>query len=92
MNSPIWSLTDEVFLFLLKSFLGTGKLPGKKKKLIPKKFLVTNWINCACDLSCDFLPPVEYFSPIKVSHFEAHFTKLQADSNYLLSKEYEVGS
>uniref|UniRef100_A0A8C0BS36 protein-tyrosine-phosphatase n=1 Tax=Buteo japonicus TaxID=224669 RepID=A0A8C0BS36_9AVES len=28
-------------------------------------------------------------SPIKVSHFEAHFTKLQADSNYLLSKEYE---
>uniref|UniRef100_A0A8C9G8D4 protein-tyrosine-phosphatase n=1 Tax=Pavo cristatus TaxID=9049 RepID=A0A8C9G8D4_PAVCR len=28
-------------------------------------------------------------SPIKISHFEAHFTKLQADSNYLLSKEYE---
>ncbi|XP_054034289.1 receptor-type tyrosine-protein phosphatase beta [Dryobates pubescens] len=28
-------------------------------------------------------------SPIKVTHFEAHFTKLQADSNYLLSKEYE---
>jgi len=37
INSPIGSLTDEVFLFLLKSFLGTGKLPGKKKKLIPKK-------------------------------------------------------
>ncbi|XP_062440532.1 receptor-type tyrosine-protein phosphatase beta isoform X2 [Rhea pennata] len=28
-------------------------------------------------------------SPIKVSQFEAYFTKLQADSNYLLSKEYE---
>ncbi|XP_019370273.1 PREDICTED: receptor-type tyrosine-protein phosphatase beta isoform X1 [Gavialis gangeticus] len=28
-------------------------------------------------------------SPIKVNQFEAHFTKLQADSNYLLSKEYE---
>jgi len=31
-------------------------------------------MNCGCDSSCDFLPPVEYFSPIKVSHFEAHFT------------------
>ncbi|XP_006121625.2 receptor-type tyrosine-protein phosphatase beta isoform X1 [Pelodiscus sinensis] len=28
-------------------------------------------------------------SPIKVNQFEVHFTKLQADSNYLLSKEYE---
>uniref|UniRef100_A0A8B9P402 protein-tyrosine-phosphatase n=1 Tax=Apteryx owenii TaxID=8824 RepID=A0A8B9P402_APTOW len=28
-------------------------------------------------------------SPIKVNQFEAYFTKLQADSNYLLSKEYE---
>nr|XP_034983059.1 receptor-type tyrosine-protein phosphatase beta [Zootoca vivipara] len=28
-------------------------------------------------------------SPVKVSQFEMHFTKLQADSNYLLSKEYE---
>ncbi|XP_056656711.1 receptor-type tyrosine-protein phosphatase beta isoform X2 [Monodelphis domestica] len=28
-------------------------------------------------------------SPIKVNQFEAHFMKLQADSNYLLSKEYE---
>uniref|UniRef100_A0A8D0G8G8 protein-tyrosine-phosphatase n=1 Tax=Sphenodon punctatus TaxID=8508 RepID=A0A8D0G8G8_SPHPU len=27
--------------------------------------------------------------PIKVNQFEIHFTKLQADSNYLLSKEYE---
>lgn len=23
-------------------------------------------------------------------HFESHYTKLQADSNYLLSEEYEV--
>ncbi|XP_044305733.1 receptor-type tyrosine-protein phosphatase beta isoform X2 [Varanus komodoensis] len=28
-------------------------------------------------------------SPIKVNQFDMHFTKLQADSNYLLSKEYE---
>ncbi|KAJ8249735.1 hypothetical protein COCON_G00229510 [Conger conger] len=28
-------------------------------------------------------------SPIKVSNFESHLTKLQADSNYLLSEEYE---
>ncbi|XP_054844181.1 receptor-type tyrosine-protein phosphatase beta isoform X4 [Eublepharis macularius] len=28
-------------------------------------------------------------SPIKINQFEMHFTKLQADSNYLLSKEYE---
>ncbi|XP_069084436.1 receptor-type tyrosine-protein phosphatase beta isoform X1 [Pleurodeles waltl] len=28
-------------------------------------------------------------SPIKTSQFDAHFTKLQADSNYLLSEEYE---
>ncbi|KAB0403893.1 hypothetical protein E2I00_016985 [Balaenoptera physalus] len=29
------------------------------------------------------------YSPIKVNQFEGHFMKLQADSNYLLSKEYE---
>ncbi|XP_055795524.1 receptor-type tyrosine-protein phosphatase beta-like isoform X2 [Salvelinus fontinalis] len=28
-------------------------------------------------------------SPIKILHFESHYTKLQADSNYLLSEEYE---
>ncbi|XP_053572762.1 receptor-type tyrosine-protein phosphatase beta isoform X2 [Bombina bombina] len=28
-------------------------------------------------------------SPVKSSQFEVHFTKLQADSNYLLSQEYE---
>ncbi|XP_028934309.1 receptor-type tyrosine-protein phosphatase beta [Ornithorhynchus anatinus] len=28
-------------------------------------------------------------SPIRVSQFEGHFMKLQADSNYLLSREYE---
>ncbi|KAM6973817.1 receptor-type tyrosine-protein phosphatase beta [Aplochiton taeniatus] len=28
-------------------------------------------------------------SPIKIVHFESHYTKLQADSNYLLSQEYE---
>ncbi|KAM8972134.1 receptor-type tyrosine-protein phosphatase beta [Pelodytes ibericus] len=28
-------------------------------------------------------------SPIKSNQFEVHFTKLQADSNYLLSEEYE---
>lgn len=28
-------------------------------------------------------------SPIKASHFESHLTKLQADSNYLLSEEFE---
>ncbi|KAM4619051.1 receptor-type tyrosine-protein phosphatase beta isoform 1-T1 [Polymixia lowei] len=28
-------------------------------------------------------------SPIKAAHFDSHFTKLQADSNYLLSEEYE---
>lgn len=29
-------------------------------------------------------------SPIKACHFESHLTKLQADSNYLLSEEFEV--
>ncbi|XP_029901748.1 receptor-type tyrosine-protein phosphatase beta-like isoform X2 [Myripristis murdjan] len=28
-------------------------------------------------------------SPVKASHFESHLTKLQADSNYLLSEEFE---
>ncbi|KAF7656249.1 hypothetical protein LDENG_00044620 [Lucifuga dentata] len=28
-------------------------------------------------------------SPIKILHFESHYNKLQADSNYLLSEEYE---
>lgn len=30
------------------------------------------------------------FSPVKASHFESHLNKLQADSNYLLSEEFEV--
>lgn len=30
------------------------------------------------------------FSPIKIANFESHYIKLQADSNYLLSDEYEV--
>ncbi|XP_064418041.1 receptor-type tyrosine-protein phosphatase beta [Latimeria chalumnae] len=39
-------------------------------------------------------PPSEHVrkeqtSPIKINQFEMHFTKLQADSNYLLSEEYE---
>lgn len=29
-------------------------------------------------------------SPIKVLNFESHYNKLQADSHYLLSDEYEV--
>ncbi|XP_070763030.1 receptor-type tyrosine-protein phosphatase beta-like [Enoplosus armatus] len=29
------------------------------------------------------------FSPIKILNFECHYNKLQADSNYLLSQEYE---
>ncbi|KTF83341.1 hypothetical protein cypCar_00039102, partial [Cyprinus carpio] len=28
-------------------------------------------------------------SPISITHFESHLTKLRADSNYLLSEEYE---
>ncbi|GAA6102630.1 receptor-type tyrosine-protein phosphatase beta isoform X1 [Tachysurus ichikawai] len=28
-------------------------------------------------------------SPVKAAHFEAHLSKLQADSNYLLSEEFE---
>lgn len=30
------------------------------------------------------------FSPIKIVNFESHYNKLQADSNYMLSAEYEV--
>lgn len=29
-------------------------------------------------------------SPVKACHFESHLNKLQADSNYLLSEEFEV--
>lgn len=29
-------------------------------------------------------------SPIKIANFESHYIKLQADSNYLLSDEFEV--
>uniref|UniRef100_A0A8C1EDH2 protein-tyrosine-phosphatase n=1 Tax=Cyprinus carpio carpio TaxID=630221 RepID=A0A8C1EDH2_CYPCA len=29
------------------------------------------------------------YSPISITHFESHLTKLRADSNYLLSEEYE---
>lgn len=34
--------------------------------------------------------PVCFISPVKAAHFEAHLSKLQADSNYLLSEEFEV--
>uniref|UniRef100_A0A3B3TP75 protein-tyrosine-phosphatase n=1 Tax=Poecilia latipinna TaxID=48699 RepID=A0A3B3TP75_9TELE len=34
-------------------------------------------------------PPPSY-SPVKACHFESHLNKLQADSNYLLSEEFEV--
>lgn len=37
-------------------------------------------------LNIFILPP----SPIKTANFESHYVKLQADSNYLLSDEYEV--
>lgn len=33
---------------------------------------------------------VSTLSPIKIANFESHYIKLQADSNYLLSDEYEV--
>uniref|UniRef100_A0A3B3V3C4 protein-tyrosine-phosphatase n=1 Tax=Poecilia latipinna TaxID=48699 RepID=A0A3B3V3C4_9TELE len=33
-------------------------------------------------------PPPSY-SPVKACHFESHLNKLQADSNYLLSEEFE---
>lgn len=29
-------------------------------------------------------------SPVKAGHFEAHLVKLQADSHFLLSEEFEV--
>uniref|UniRef100_A0A8C7KR46 protein-tyrosine-phosphatase n=1 Tax=Oncorhynchus kisutch TaxID=8019 RepID=A0A8C7KR46_ONCKI len=35
---------------------------------------------------CVCLSPL---SPVKAAHFESHLTKLQADSNYLLSEEFE---
>uniref|UniRef100_A0A8K9UNM4 protein-tyrosine-phosphatase n=1 Tax=Oncorhynchus mykiss TaxID=8022 RepID=A0A8K9UNM4_ONCMY len=37
-------------------------------------------------LRCVCLSPL---SPVKAAHFESHLTKLQADSNYLLSEEFE---
>uniref|UniRef100_A0AAQ5Y6C5 protein-tyrosine-phosphatase n=1 Tax=Amphiprion ocellaris TaxID=80972 RepID=A0AAQ5Y6C5_AMPOC len=37
----------------------------------------------------NFYFPVCLFSPIKAVHFESHLSKLQADSNYLLSEEFE---
>lgn len=33
---------------------------------------------------------VSVSSPVKACHFESHLNKLQADSNYLLSEEFEV--
>lgn len=31
-----------------------------------------------------------YISPVQAAHFESHLAKLQADSSYLLSEEFEV--
>uniref|UniRef100_A0A8C7KDH5 protein-tyrosine-phosphatase n=1 Tax=Oncorhynchus kisutch TaxID=8019 RepID=A0A8C7KDH5_ONCKI len=39
-----------------------------------------------CFTLCVCLSPL---SPVKAAHFESHLTKLQADSNYLLSEEFE---
>lgn len=39
-------------------------------------------------LASDRFCPV---SPVKAAQFESHLSRLQADSNYLLSEEFEVG-
>uniref|UniRef100_A0A7N6BP10 protein-tyrosine-phosphatase n=1 Tax=Anabas testudineus TaxID=64144 RepID=A0A7N6BP10_ANATE len=47
-------------------------------------------INVCCSCTYRFVFFVFfYFSPIKIPNFETHYNKLQADSNYLLSSEYE---
>lgn len=46
------------------------------------------------DVAAPKLPALNIFpvalSPVKTANFESHYIKLQADSNYLLSEEYEV--
>ena len=64
-------------------FAATVASPGEKDQTFPLcHFLI--FLRCHSNLNS------VSFSPIKVLNFENHFTKLQADSNYLLSDEYEV--
>lgn len=90
---------NEVFL-LLASFTVTGKRLGKRENsliTILSAFEIQPRLDTAVSLYVSnflfFFLSLYYtfnYSPIKINQFEGHFMKLQADSNYLLSKEYEV--
>lgn len=88
---------NEVFL-LLASFTATGKRLGKSENsliTILSAFEIQFGLGMVVPLFIStflffFFYCIFNYSPIKVNQFEGHFMKLQADSNYLLSKEYEV--
>lgn len=87
-------LMRSLFFFWLPCTV-TGKLLGKRENsliTILPVFEIQLQLVTAFFSSVIFFPFVLCFnsSPIKVNQFEGHFMKLQADSNYLLSKEYEV--
>lgn len=86
---------NEVFL-LLASLTVTGKRLGKRENsliTILSAFEIQPRLGMAVSLYVSnflFLFSIFNYSPIIINQFEGHFMKLQADSNYLLSKEYEV--
>lgn len=81
------------FFFWLP-FTVTGKLLGKRENslitILSAFKYSSNWLWHFPFSNVLFLLLYFNYSPIKVNQFEGHFMKLQADSNYLLSKEYEV--
>lgn len=65
-------------------FSVTVVYPGEKNNPFVLQFIMC--ASFVLHLNIAFLS----FSPIKIPNFECHYNKLQADSHYLLSDEYEV--
>uniref|UniRef100_A0A8C9ZEK3 protein-tyrosine-phosphatase n=1 Tax=Sander lucioperca TaxID=283035 RepID=A0A8C9ZEK3_SANLU len=68
-------------MFLIGMMVAVVSLLVYRQRLRKLKMFLYSYIN--------YYPSVFLSSPIKACHFETHLTKLQADSNYLLSEEFE---
>uniref|UniRef100_A0A8B9HLD4 protein-tyrosine-phosphatase n=1 Tax=Astyanax mexicanus TaxID=7994 RepID=A0A8B9HLD4_ASTMX len=64
-------------LFLISMVIAITTLIIYKQRVHKVKY----WFDTLC---------LCFISPIKAAHFESHLSKLQADSNYLFSEEFEV--
>uniref|UniRef100_A0A3B3TNW6 protein-tyrosine-phosphatase n=1 Tax=Poecilia latipinna TaxID=48699 RepID=A0A3B3TNW6_9TELE len=80
-------------MFLIGMMVAVVSLLAYRQRLrkVLKQQIVVHMLFTCCSHVVHMLftcPPPSY-SPVKACHFESHLNKLQADSNYLLSEEFE---